>query len=71
MNIGIATTIGSCYLIFKDLGLHRALRLRGATGDHSVSELVNPAIRKHLLEDLAAFEERIADSAQSTTAIDR
>jgi hypothetical protein len=41
--------------------LHRALRLKAAETDSSVSELVNDAVREALAEDaedLAAFEER-------------
>ena len=41
--------------------LHRALRLKAAETDRSVSELVNDAVREALAEDaedLAAFEDR-------------
>jgi plasmid stability protein len=41
--------------------LHRALRLKAAETDRSVSELVNEAVRQALAEDaddLAAFEVR-------------
>jgi plasmid stability protein len=41
--------------------LHRALRLKAAETDRSVSELVNDAVREALAEDaedLEAFEER-------------
>jgi hypothetical protein len=41
--------------------LHRALRLKAAVTDRSVSELVNDAVREALAEDaedLEAFEER-------------
>ncbi len=41
--------------------LHRALRLKAAETDSSVSELVNEAVREALSEDaddLAAFEDR-------------
>jgi len=41
--------------------LHRALRLKAAETDSSVSELVNDAVREALAEDaedLATFEER-------------
>ncbi len=44
--------------------LHKALRLKAAETDKSVSELVNAAIRQSLAEDsddLAAFEERAAE----------
>jgi hypothetical protein len=45
--------------------LHRALRLKAAETDSSVSELVNEAVREALAEDaedLAAFEERKKES---------
>ena len=47
--------------MYFDPALHRALRLKAAETDRSVSELVNEAIRQSLAEDeqdLAAFEER-------------
>jgi len=47
--------------IYFDSTLHRALRLRAAETDRSLSELVNEAVRLSLsedAEDIAAFEER-------------
>lgn len=47
--------------VYFDRELHRALRLKAADTDRSVSELVNEAVRILLAEDaedLAAFEER-------------
>jgi hypothetical protein len=47
--------------IYLDRNLHRALRLKSAQTDHSVSELVNDAVRESLREDaadLAAFDAR-------------
>ena len=47
--------------IYLDPALHRALRLKAAECDKSVSELVNVAVRNSLLEDaadLAVFKER-------------
>lgn len=47
--------------IYVDAQLHKALRLKAAETDRSVSELVNEAVRLSLaeeLEDLAAFDER-------------
>ena len=47
--------------IFFDPDLHRALRLKAAETEQSVSELVNRAVRLTLaedVEDLAAFETR-------------
>jgi len=45
--------------------LHRALRLKAAETDSSVSKLVNEAVREALAEDaedLAAFEDRAKES---------
>jgi len=47
--------------VYFDSDLHRALRLKAAVTDQSVSELVNEAVKLSLAEDaedLAAFEER-------------
>jgi len=47
--------------IYFDSELHRALRLKAAETDRSLSDLVNEAVRQSLAEDaedLAAFEER-------------
>ena len=47
--------------IYFDPDLHRALRLKAAETDQSVSELVNKAVKLTLaedVEDLAAFEAR-------------
>ena len=50
--------------IYFDPEIHRALRLKAAETDRSLSELVNEAMRYTLaedLEDLAAFEDRVAE----------
>jgi len=47
--------------IYLDPGLHRALRVKAAQTEHSMSELVSEAVRFSLAEDevdLAAFHER-------------
>jgi len=47
--------------VYFDPGLHKALRIKAAETDRSVSDLVNAAVRQTLAEDaedLAAFEER-------------
>ncbi len=47
--------------IYVDTRLHKALRLKAAETDRSVSDLVNDAIQLSLaeeLEDLTAFDER-------------
>ncbi len=50
--------------IYFDPDLHRALRLKAAQTDRSVSELVNEAVKLSLAEDaadLAAFAARAAE----------
>jgi hypothetical protein len=47
--------------VYFDASIHRALRIKAAETDRSLSELVNEAMRLSLAEDaadLAAFEER-------------
>ncbi|MHC4138424.1 MAG: CopG family transcriptional regulator [Planctomycetota bacterium] len=47
--------------IYLDSELHKALRIKAAETEHSISELVNNAIKYSLAEDsidLAAFDER-------------
>lgn len=50
--------------VYFEPDIHRALRLKAAETEQSVSELVNEAVRIALAEDaedLAAFEERAAE----------
>jgi len=50
--------------VYFDSQIHRALRLKAAETDRSISELVNDAVRLNLAEDaedLAAFEERASE----------
>jgi plasmid stability protein len=47
--------------VYFDSSIHRALRVKAAETERSLSELVNAAVRQSLAEDaedLAAFEER-------------
>ncbi|MCJ7582139.1 MAG: ribbon-helix-helix protein, CopG family [Candidatus Aminicenantes bacterium] len=49
------------YTVYLDSDLHRALRVKAAQTEYSVSELVNEAIENALKEDaldLEAFEKR-------------
>ena len=51
--------------VYLEPDLHRALRLKAIEGDCSISDLVNGAVRRSLLEDaedLAAFDERAAEA---------
>jgi hypothetical protein len=50
--------------VYLDAPLHRALRLKAAETDASISELVNAAVRRSLAEDaedLAAFRDRVSE----------
>jgi len=50
--------------VYFDPDIHKALRLKAASTESSISELVNQAVREALSEDredLQAFEERIAE----------
>jgi plasmid stability protein len=50
--------------IYLAADIHRALRLKAAETDRSVSDLVNDAVRQSLAEDaedLAAFELRLKE----------
>ena len=47
--------------IYFDASLHRALRVKAATTERSLSEIVNAAVMQSMAEDaedLAAFKER-------------
>jgi hypothetical protein len=50
--------------VYLEAPLHRALRLKSAETDASISELVNAAVRRSLAEDaddLAAFRDRAGE----------
>lgn len=50
--------------VYFEADVHRALRLRAAASDRSISEMVNDAVKVVLAEDaedLAAFTERNGD----------
>jgi hypothetical protein len=58
--------------IYFEPDLHKALRLKAADTHRSVSEIVNDAVRLALREDqedLAAFEDRVAEPAISYEAL--
>ena len=57
--------------VYFDPGLHKALRLKAAETEQSLSELVNAAVRQALTEDgedLAAFDERAKEPTLSFAA---
>ena len=52
--------------IYLDTSLHRALRVKAAETDKSVSDLVNAAVQRSLAEDaadLAVFSARVREPA--------
>jgi hypothetical protein len=54
--------------VYFDPALHRALRLKAAETDQSLSDLVNAAVRETLAEDsedLEAFEARSSEPSLS------
>jgi len=54
--------------VYFDPALHRALRVKAAETDRSLSDIVNEAVRLSLLEDaedLAAFDERQGEHSLS------
>ena len=60
--------------IYFEEELHRALRLKAADSDRSMSDLVNEAVRQSLaedFEDLAAFADTVAEPEISFEAFVR
>jgi len=58
--------------VYLDARLHRALRVKAAETEASVSELVNAAVRQSLAEDaadLAAFEARAKEPSLAFEAV--
>ena len=58
--------------VYFDPELHRALRVKAAETDRSMSDLVNEAVQLSLVEDaadLAAFEDRMNDIKVAKQAI--
>ena len=60
--------------IYFEEDLHRALRLKAAEADRSMSEIVNEAVRQSLaedFEDLSAFADRVSEPDISFEAVVR
>ncbi len=58
--------------VYFDPSLHKALRLKAAQTERSMSDIVNSALRQTLTEDaedLAAFEERAKESSLDFEAV--
>ena len=60
--------------IYLEEDLHRALRIKAAETEASISALVNEAVRQSLaedLEDLAAFADRVREPSVSFESVVR
>ena len=58
--------------IYLEANLQRALKIKAASTQRSMSDLVNEAVRRALEEDhedLAAFEDRVAEPAMTYEAL--
>jgi hypothetical protein len=58
--------------VYFDAEIHRALRLKAATTERSISDMVNDAVRLSLAEDaidLAAFDERARERSLSFPSV--
>ena len=58
--------------VYFDAEVHRALRLRAAANEKSISEMVNDAVRAALAEDAAdleAFDSRAGERSVSFEAV--
>jgi hypothetical protein len=58
---GMDTNVLKRATVYFDADLHKALRLKAAAADRSISDIVNEAVQLSLAEDaadLAAFAER-------------
>lgn len=58
--------------VYFEPELHKAIRLKAAHTQRSISEIVNDAVRLSLREDqedLAAFEDRVAEPIMSYEAL--
>jgi hypothetical protein len=61
-------SLGKRATVYFDPSLHKALRIKAAHTDRSLSELVNASVRRTLAEDaedLATFERRAKEPALS------
>jgi len=64
MNTSVMTQALRRSTIYLDPELHRALRIKAAETDRSISDLVSNAVKSALAEDaedLQAFEERASE----------
>ena len=66
------STLSKRATVYFDPVIHQALRIKAATSQQSLSEIVDSALRLQLAEDqedLAAFEERIKEPEISYEAL--
>ena len=62
-NVKTMTTLQKRTTIYFDSAIHRALRIKAAELDRSVSDLVNEAVKLSLAEDAVAQAEAVAAAA--------
>ena len=73
-HIGIMSEDTRRATVYFDGSIHRALRLKAAETDQSLSDLVNSAVRESLSEDatdLEAFESRTSEPNLSFESVVR
>ena len=56
--------------IYLDASLHRALRLKAAETDRTISELVNEAVRAQLAEDAEDLADVASRAAEPTVSFE-
>jgi len=57
--------------IYLDADLHRALRVKAAIADRSISELVNDAVRQNLVEDAEDLADYRARAKEPSLDLER
>jgi len=60
------STLNKRVTIYFDPDVHRVLKIKAATLNQSISEIIDRAIRQELMEDeddIRAFEERVNESS--------
>ncbi len=66
------TTLTKRMTIYLDPAIHRVLKVKALETEHSISDIVNEALRHELAEDardLAAFADRVKEPAISYEAL--
>lgn len=56
--------------VYFDAAIHRALRLKAAAADRSISDMVNDAVKKALAEDAEDFDAFDQRRSERSTSFD-